>query len=415
VSDPSAPLGAGLLVTGGRLFDPASRLDAVGDLLIGDAAIAAIGQVTRTGAEEVVDATGLWVLPGLMDLHVHLREPGHEHKETIATGTRAAAAGGFTSVACEPNTTPPSDTPERVEQVQRIAARDALVRVLPKCAITVGQRGREVTDIAALRAAGAVAASDDGAAVGDAAMMREAFARAKAAGMPLTVHVDGPAMVERDIGLSAEIGWPIHFSHVSLAEEAELIARARSRGLPVTGEVTPHHLALCADEAPAGDANFKANPPLASPADRAAVRSALASGVLTVVASDHAPHSPQEKAREYDNAPPGVIGLETTLGVLWTWLVHPGRVGPDVLVRAMTAGPAEALRIAVPALREQAPADVVLFDPGHAWLVDPGQFHSKGRNCPFAGRTLRGRAVMTIRGGRILMRDGEILALGACG
>jgi len=415
MSDLSAALTAGLLITGGRLFDPASGLDAVGDLLIGDGAIAAVGQVARTGAEEVIDATGLWVLPGLMDLHVHLREPGQEHKETIATGTRAAAAGGFTSVACEPNTTPPRDTPERIEQVQQIAARDALVRVLPKCAITIGQRGREVTDIAALRAAGAVAASDDGFAVGDAAMMREAFARAKAAGMPLTVHIDGPEMVDRDIGLSAEIGWPIHFSHVSLAEEAELIARARSHGLPVTGEVTPHHLALCADEAPADDANFKTNPPLASAADRAAVRSALASGVLTVIASDHAPHSPQEKAREYDKAPPGVIGLETTLGVLWTWLVHPSRVRPDVLVHAMTVGPAEALRIGVPALREEAPADVVLFDPEHAWTVDPEQFHSKARNCPFAGRRLHGRTLMTIKGGRIIMRDGEIVAPGAIG
>ena len=414
MSDPSAALRAGLLITGGRLFDPASRLDAVGDLLIRDAVIAAVGQVRCTGAEEVVDAAGLWVLPGLMDLHVHLREPGQEHKETIATGTRAAAAGGFTSVACEPNTTPPRDTAERVEQIQQIAKRDALIRVLPKCAITMGQRGREVADIAALRAAGAVAASDDGFAVGDASVMREAFARAKAAGTPLTVHVDGPAMVERDIGLSAEIGWPIHFSHVSLAEEAELIARARSHGLPVSGEVTPHHLALCADEAPAGDANYKMNPPLASAADRAAVRSALASGVLTVVASDHAPHSPQEKAREYDKAPPGVIGLETTLGVLWTWLVHPGRVRPDALIRAMTIGPAEALRIAAPTLRERAPADVVLFDPEHAWPVDPEQFHSKARNCPFAGRTLHGRAVMTVRGGRIIMRNGEITASGAC-
>jgi len=415
MSDLSAALTAGLLITGGRLFDPVSGLDAVGDLLIGDGAIAAVGHVTRTGAEEVVDATGLWVLPGLMDLHVHLREPGQEHKETIATGTRAAAGGGFTCVACEPNTTPPRDTPERIEQVGRIAARDALVRVLPKCAITVGQRGRELTDIAALRAAGAVAASDDGFAVGDAAMMREAFARAKAAGMPLTVHIDGPEMVDRDIGLSAEIGWPIHFSHVSLAEEAELIARARSHGLPVSGEVTPHHLALCADEAPADDADFKTNPPLASAADRAAVRSALASGVLTVVASDHAPHSPQEKAREYDKAPPGVIGLETTLGVLWTWLVHPGRVRPDVLIRAMTAAPAGVLGIEASALRVGTQADVLLFDPDRAWVVEPERFHSKARNCPFAGRTLHGRAVMTIRDGRIIMRDGEIVALGAAG
>lgn len=404
-----------LLIIGGRLFDPASRLDAVGDLLIREGAIAAVGQVARTGEEEVIEAAGAWVLPGLMDLHVHLREPGQEHRETIATGTRAAAAGGFTSVACEPNTTPPLDAPERIRELERIAERDALVRVSPKCAITLGQRGREVTDMAALRAAGAVAASDDGFAVGDGEVMREALARARAAGMPLTVHVEGPAMVERDIGLSAESGWPVHFSHVSLAEEAELIARARARGLPVSGEVTPHHLALCADEVPAADTNYKMNPPLASAADRAAVRSALASGVLTVVASDHAPHSPQEKAQEYDKAPAGVIGLETTIGAVWTWLVHPGRVHPEALVRAMTVGPAGVLGIETATLSIGARADVVLFDPDHAWTVDPEQFHSKGRNCPFAGRTLHGRAVMTIRGGSIVMREGEIVAPGEAG
>jgi dihydroorotase len=397
-----------LLIARGRLFDPASGIDAPGDLLVRDGAIAAVGEVGTEGADEVIDASGLWVLPGLMDLHVHLREPGQEYKETIATGTRAAAAGGFTTVACEPNTTPPCDTPERLQRVQDIARRAALVRVLPKCAITVGQQGREAVDLAALRVAGAAAASDDGFAVQGGAVMRDAFARAKAAGIPLTVHVDGPHMVERDIGLAQEIGWPIHFSHVSLAEEAELIARARAHGLPVTGEVTPHHLALTADEAPDGDANYKMNPPLASAADRAALRSALAAGVLTVIASDHAPHSSEEKAREFDKAPAGVIGLETTLGVLWTFLVHAGRMAPDALVLAMTAGPAGVLRVDPPALREGAPADVVLFDPERAWVVDPETFQSKGRNCPFAGHSLRGRAVTTIRAGRIIMGDGTI-------
>jgi dihydroorotase len=413
VSTPSAAPGAGLLITGGRLFDPASGLDGPGDLLTRNGSIVAVGDVTPAGAEEVIDASGLWVLPGLIDLHVHLREPGQEYKETIATGTRAAAAGGFTTVVCEPNTAPPCDTPERVGRVMQIAEHDAIVRVLPKCTITVGQQGAEVTDLAALRSAGAVAASDDGFAVGSAAVMREAFARAKAAGMPLTVHVDGPAMVERDIGLAEELGWPIHFSHVSLAEEAELIARARSHGLPVTGEVTPHHLALSRDDAPSNDANFKMNPPLASAADRAAVRSALAAGVLTVVASDHAPHSSEEKARGYDKAPAGVIGLETTVAVLWTYLVHTGRVTPDVLCRAMTAGPASVLGIVAPALREGAPADLVLFDPERAWVVDPEQFYSKARNCPFAERKLQGRAVITIRSGLIIMREGSIVEPGA--
>ncbi|MFB3881748.1 MAG: dihydroorotase [Armatimonadota bacterium] len=398
----------GLLIKGGRLFDPASGLDAVGDLLTRNGCIAAIGDVTPTGAEEVIDAAGLWLLPGLIDLHVHLREPGQEYKETIGAGSRAAAAGGFTTIVCEPNTTPPCDTPERVERVTQLAKRDAVVQVLPKCAITLGQRGEQVTDLSALRRAGAVAASDDGFSVGSADVMRDAFARAKAAGMPLTVHVEGPAMVERDIRLAAEAGWPIHFSHISLAEEAELIARARSHRLPVTGEAAPHHLALCRDDAPADDASFKMNPPLASAADRAAIRSALAAGVLTVVASDHAPHSAQEKARGYDKAPAGVIGMETTLGVLWSFLAHPGRVTPEALVRAMTAGPAAVLGIAAPALREGLPADLVFFDPNRDWVVDPERFYSKARNCPFAGRKLQGRAVTTIRAGRIIMRENAI-------
>ncbi len=397
-----------LAIVGGRLFDPASGSDAPGDLVVRDGMIVSVGE-PASSAREVIDATGLWVLPGLIDMHVHLREPGQEYKETIASGTRAAAAGGFTTVACEPNTSPVCDTPELVRRVHDIAQHSAVVRVLPKCAITAGQHGRGVADLAALKAAGAVAASDDGLAVHDASVMREAFVRAKEASIPLTVHVEGPEMVERDIVLSAEIGWPIHFSHVSLAEEAELIARARAQGLHVTGEAAPHHLALTADDAPDGDANYKMNPPLASAADRAAVRSALSAGVLTVIASDHAPHSSEEKAQSYDKAPAGVIGLETTLGVLWTWLVHHQRVTPDVLVRAMTAGPAEVLHIDAPALRPGAPADIVLFDPERSWVVDPDLFESKGRNCPFVGHKLRGRAITTIRAGRVVMRHGEIL------
>ncbi|HUU54929.1 MAG TPA: dihydroorotase [Armatimonadota bacterium] len=400
-----------LLIRSGRLFDPGSGVDGTGDLLLRGGIIAGVGEVEAPGAD-IIEADGLWVLPGLIDLHVHLREPGQEYKETIATGTRAAAAGGFAAVACEPNTSPPTDSPERLARVREIAAREAAVRVLPKCAITVGQRGEEVVDIAALRAAGAVAASDDGLSVGDADVMRQAFAAAKRAGLPLTVHVDGPEMVARDIGLSAEMDWPVHFSHVSLAEEVELIARARAKWLRVSGEATPHHLVLSKDDAPAHDARFKMNPPLGSPADRAAVRSALAAGVLTVIASDHAPHSSQEKARPYDTAPPGVIGLETTLAVIWTGLVHADRVDAATVVAALTAGPAAVLGIAPPALREGGAADITLFDPEQTWVVDPERFQSKARNCPFAGRKLRGKPVATIVGGRVVMREGSMLNAG---
>lgn len=404
---------SGLLIRGGRLFDPACGLDGEGDLLFRDGCIAAVGAVEASGEEHVIEAAGLLVLPGLMDIHVHLREPGQEHKETIASGTRAAAAGGFTTVACEPNTSPPRDTAERVGEVLEIARRDAMVRVLPKCAITIGQRGAELTYLEALRAAGAVAASDDGFAVADAEVMREAIAAAKRVGMPLTVHVDGPEMIERDIGLADELDGRVHFSHVSLTEEVELIARARQAGLRVSGEATPHHLALCREDAPEGNANFKMNPPLASARDRTAVRRGVAIGALSVIASDHAPHAAEEKARPYGEAPPGVIGLETTLAVVWTCLVHPQRVDAEMAVWAMTGGPAEVLGLEALGLREGARGDAVLFDPEREWVVEPEQFASKARNCPFAGRKLRGKVVATIVGGRVVMRDGSIMELGA--
>jgi len=363
----------------------------------------------------VIEAAGLLVTPGLIDMHVHLREPGQTHKETVASGTRAAAAGGFATVVCEPNTVPPIDTPERVAEVTDIARRGAVVRVLPKCCITRGQQGREVADLAALRAAGAAAASDDGFSVEDAAVMRDAMAAARAVGIPLTVHVDHVDLMERDIALAAEFDYAVHFSHVSLAKEVELIARARGRGLRVTGEATPHHLSLCADDAPANDTNYKMNPPLRSRRDRNALRRALADGTIAVIASDHAPHSLTEKAAAYDKAPSGVIGLETTIGVIWTDLVHAGLLSAQIAVRAMTAAPAAVLRIESPALRPGAPADVTLIDADASWTVEPDRFYSLSRNCPSAGRRLKGKAVATVVGGRMAMREGVVLGVGALG
>jgi dihydroorotase len=406
---------ADLLIKRGRLFDPASGLDAVGDLLLRGDRIAAVGAAEAAEVEEAIEAGGLLVTPGLIDMHVHLREPGQAHKETIASGTRAAAAGGFATVVCEPNTAPPRDAPERIAEVRAIAHCCAAVRVLPKCCITRGQRGREATDLAALKAAGAVAASDDGFSVEDASVMRGAMAAAKAAEIPLTVHVDRAELMERDIALAAEFDYAIHFSHVSLAEEVELIARAQQRGLRVTGEATPHHLSLCADDAPVEDANYKMNPPLRSAGDRDALRGALAAGVISVIASDHAPHSMTEKAGPYEQAPSGVIGLETTVGVIWTDLVHAGMLSAQRAIEAMTTAPAAVLRIAPPVLRAGARADVTLIDPDAGGRVEPDRFCSLGRNCPFAGRRLRGKAVATIVGGRMAMREGAILGVGALG
>jgi dihydroorotase len=287
-----------------------------------------------------------------------------------------------------------------------IASRRAFVRVLQKAAITVGQEGRAITDFAALRAAGAVAASDDGKSVWDDAVMRAAFLAAREVRMPLTVHVDEPRLMARDIALCAETGWPVHFSHVSLEEEVGLIAAAQQRELPVTGEAAPHHLALCVEEAPAGDPNFVMNPPLRSHKDREAVRWALSEGVIGVIASDHAPHTAEEKA---GHAPSGVIGLETTTGVIWTELVHKGLLDPRSAVVAMTAGPAAVLGLEWPALTSGAVADLTLLDPDQEWVVDPTAFRSLARNCPFAGWRMRGRAVGTIVGGRLVMWEGNMM------
>jgi len=401
-----------LLIQGGRLFDPESGLDARGDLLLRDGRIAAVGAIEAAGDEQVVEAEGLWVLPGLVDLHVHLRQPGQEHKETIATGTRAAAAGGYAMVVAEPNTAPPRDTAERVQEALALAREHGEVIVLQKCCITVGQQGRQVPDMMALARAGASAASDDGFSVRDAEVMSAAFAAASEARLPLTLHVDGPEMIARDIGLSTECDWPVHFSHVSLAEEVELIAKAQGRGLRVTGEATPHHLVLCSEDAPRDDASFKMNPPLRSAADREALRRALAEGVISVIASDHAPHSPAEKAAPYEEAPFGVIGLETTVGVVWTDLVHKRLLDPATAVSAMTTRPAEVLGIEAPALREGAPANITLLDPYREWVVDPDSFHSLGRNTPFAGWRLRGKAVGTVSMGRLVMWEGMIMDQG---
>ena len=401
---------SGLLLRGGRLLDPSSGLDDEGDLLIRDGVIAGVGGDQPRGDAEVVEAKGLWVVPGLMDLHVHLRQPGEEQKETIATGTAAAAAGGFAIVVSEPNTLPPVDTPQSIIMVQAWA-EGAPAAVWPKCCLTRGRAGHEVASFAALRQAGAVAASDDGDSVTDERVMREAFQMAKASDMPLTVHVDTVALMERDVRLSGEIGWPVHFSHVSLETEVALLAAAQERGLHVTGEATPHHLTLCADDAPAGDASFRMNPPLRTRRDCEALRGALAAGVLSVIASDHAPHTPEEKARPYEEAPPGVIGLETTLGVVWTTLVHAGLLSAGRAVWAMTEGPARVLGDE-PMLRLQRGAlgAVSLIDPDHVWTVEVDRFHSKGRNCPFAGWRLRGRVKRVTLRGVEAYRDGEVLA-----
>ncbi len=419
------------LVVNARLANPGAATLAAEDLLVVDGVVAARGEGARTHAgaarAETVDAAGAVLAPGLVDVHVHLREPGQEDKETIATGTAAAVAGGFTAVACMPNTSPALDEPGRLYLVAERARRAGLARVYPVAAITVGLAGERLCDFAALVEAGAVAFSDDGRPVMDGGLMRHALEYARDLCVPvithaedLTLRCDGvmneggvasrlglpgiPAACEvvavaRDLELAALTGGRLHVAHVSTAGAVDALRRARARGLAVSGETAPHYVALTDAACDGYDTNAKMNPPLRSAADREAVIAGLADGALTVIATDHAPHTPHEKEAEFTAAPFGVVGLETALGVALTHLVHSGRMPLLAVLATLTTAPRALLGLPDP-LAEGAAADLVLLDPDHAWTVDRAAFRSKGRNTPFHGHALQGRALATWVAGR---------------
>ena len=440
-----------LAIRGGRVIDPVNGLDAAADVLIADGRVAAVGSGVGKEAREAVDAAGLVVCPGFVDIHTHLREPGFEHKETIASGTLAAARGGFTTVCAMPNTEPAADTAAIIEFVLRTAQREGAVRVLPIGCVTKGRQGRELAELAELAAAGAVAFSDDGSPVTDAHLMRRALEYASMLGLPVIDHCEESAlsadgvmhegwvatrlglqgvpaaaeesMVARDIALANRqaglAGAQVHIAHVSTAGSVELIRRARANGLPVTAEVTPHHLCLSheavllgAGETPGGlayDTDAKVSPPLRTPEDAAACIAGLLDGAIDCIATDHAPHAVEDKLCEFDQAAMGISGLETALGLCLA-LVHDGRVELPALVEKLTVGPVRALGLdrhveGLGTLSVGAPGDVTLIDPEAEWTVEPERFASKGRNTPLAGRQLRGRVVATVYEGRVVVDD----------
>lgn len=423
-----------LLIKGGNLIDPVKKKVIVSDVLVSKGKIAVLGADLETDGAVVVDVHGKLVVPGLVDLHVHLREPGFEASETIATGTLAAARGGVTSVACMPNTNPVADNSAVITFIRARAQDTGMVNVFPVGALTSGSRGEELCEMADLKEAGAVALSDDGRTVADAAVMYRAMQYARMIGLPVITHCEDvnlsakgvmhegyvstilgltgiPAAAEevivaRDIILAEATGCPLHIAHVSTAGSVQLIRQARARGITVTAEATPHHFTLT-DQAVAGfDTNTKVNPPLRTADDVQAVREGLRDGTIDVIATDHAPHTMEEKDVEYENAPFGIAGLETALGLIWTELVNTGILTPWEAVAKMTVNPARILGISKGELALGADADLTVIDPAWEETVDPQQFAGKGRNTPFTGRLLKGLPVITIVGGKIVFRRG---------
>jgi dihydroorotase len=422
-----------MLIRGGRVVDPSQKLDAVLDVLLVDGLVAALGEsLDAPEGAETVDASGLVVAPGLIDVHVHLREPGQEHKETIQSGARAAAAGGFTAVVAMPNTDPPIDNPANVGFVLAEGLRAGGARVYPTGCITVGQNGEQLTEFGELIEAGAVAVTDDGRPVSSANMMRMALEYALAFDLPVAVHEEEltlsrggsmnegiiatrlgltgipneaeDVMIARDLMLAELTGGRLHVQHVSTRRGVELIRAAKERGIRVTAEATPHHFTLTDAAVAAYRTDAKMNPPLRSEADRQAVREGVRDGTLDVIATDHAPHHYDEKEQAFEDAPNGIVGLETSLGLSYTELVAPGILDLSALIDRMSCAPARAMsldtRAKLGSLAVGYQGDVTLIDTRIEWTVDRATFLSMSRNTPFHGRELRCRAVRTIVGGR---------------
>jgi dihydroorotase len=425
-----------LLLRGGRIVDPSQNLDEVGDVLVSDGRIEAtgrLGEVRRDGDDlETIDCSGLVVSPGFVDVHCHLREPGREEVETIASGARAAAAGGFTAVCAMPNTDPVTDNQAAVGFIIRQATRAGAARVYPIGAISIGEQGKTLAEFGEMVSAGAVAVSDDGKPVVSAQLMRTALEYARTFGIPVADHCEEPTlaangamnegivsarlglkgipaeaeeiMAIRDILLARRTGGHIHLCHMSTRGSVELIRWGKDRGINVTAEVCPHHLSLTEEAVEGYDTNAKMNPPLRTADDVAALQEAVRDGTIDVIATDHAPHHYDEKEREFADAPNGIVGLETALAVNLTWLVHGGVTDITTLIDRMSWAPARVFRLPGGTLRRGSIGDVTVFDPDVEWTVDPSRFLSKGRNSPYAGKSLRGRAEITVVDGRVIYR-----------
>ena len=421
------PEGGFILIKGGHVVDPGSRHDAPADLTIAGGVISACGS-DQPAFERVIDAAGLLVVPGLIDMHVHLREPGGEHKETIETGTAAAVAGGFTAVACMPNTAPPVDTPNVVKGILQKAQEVGSCRVYPIACLSKGRAGKELADFRALAEAGAVAFSDDGDGLADNALMAAAFEALATLDRPVIQHCEDPTftrgvmhegevsrdlglpglsplaeefMIARDLALAEGCSARYHVAHISTRRAVELVRTAKAGSVRVTTEVCPHHLLLTDEACRTKDANFKMHPPLRPQRDVDACIAGVIDGTIDMLVTDHAPHAAEEKARGFLEAPPGIVGLETSLALFAKALIAPRHIEWYKLIELMSTAPARIFGLPGGSLAVGGPADVTLIDPHAEWTIDAARFRSKGRNCPFDGMAVAGRVVCTIVGGEI--------------
>jgi len=421
-----------IVIKNGRVIDPASQSDRIADVLIVDGKIAGVAPDLSAPGAEVFDATGMIVAPGFIDMHVHLREPGFEHAETIESGSRAAAAGGFTSICCMPNTKPVNDSATVTSYIVERARRLGAVNVFPIGAITKGSGGEELAAIGAMKAAGAVAISDDGRPVMNSRVMRRAMEFARSYGLPVIDHCEDlnlsaggdmheglasvrwglrgipssseDVMVARDLVLAELTGARCHIAHISTRNAVTMVDYARQRGLAVTCEATPHHFSLSDDQMLPYDSNFKMKPPLRSACDCTAIADGIAAGTVSAIATDHAPHPGSEKMQEFERCPFGIIGLETAVALALEALVYPGKISLNRLVELFSTGPESVMRLGRGTLASGSPGDVTVFDTTVSWTYDVNQTFSRSRNSPYHGRTFRGGPMATVVNGRLAWR-----------